>query len=91
MPVSGSDVSPEADTLRESSALSRTSAERGISYGGYMTTTTVTPGPTVHGGTALGARPDHSRHLLGSTLRAVRVFARTAVDVVLLGSEGKRY
>ncbi|WP_188285366.1 hypothetical protein [Streptomyces sp. CBMA29] len=56
-----------------------------------MTTTTVTPGPTVHGGTALGARPDHPRHLLGSTLRAVRVFAVTAVEVVLLGNEGKRY
>ncbi|MFF6959116.1 hypothetical protein ACIOC1_22715 [Streptomyces sp. NPDC088197] len=56
-----------------------------------MTTTTVAPGPTVHGGTALGARPDHPRHLLGSTLRAVRVFAVTAVEVVLLGNEGKRH
>lgn len=56
-----------------------------------MSTSAVTPGPTVHGGTALGARPDHSRHLVGSTLRAVRVFAVTAMEVVLLGNEGKRY
>jgi hypothetical protein len=56
-----------------------------------MSTSTVTPGPTVHGGTALGARPEHPRHLLGSTLHAVRVFAVTALEVVLLGNEGKRY
>ncbi|HEY5836256.1 hypothetical protein [Streptomyces sp.] len=58
-----------------------------------MTTATVPPGPTVHGGTALGVRPDHPRHLLGSALRAVRVFAVTAAEVVLLGTdtEGKRH
>jgi hypothetical protein len=60
-------------------------------YVGDMTTTTLSPGPTVHGGTALGVRPGHSRHLLGSALRAVRVFAVTAAEVVLLGREGKRY
>lgn len=57
-----------------------------------MTATTVPPGPSLHGGTALGARPDHSRHLLGSALRAIRVFAVTAAEVVILGSDGtKRY
>ncbi|WP_277438732.1 hypothetical protein [Streptomyces sp. SPB162] len=54
-----------------------------------MTTQTFTPGPSAAGGTALGSSHDHPRHLLGSTLRAVRVFAQTAVEVVLLGSEGK--
>jgi hypothetical protein len=57
-----------------------------------MTTATVPPGPPVHGGTALGARPDHPRHLLGNALHAIRVFAVTAVEVVVLGSaEGKRF
>ncbi|MEU3458419.1 hypothetical protein ABZ721_00500 [Streptomyces sp. NPDC006733] len=54
-----------------------------------MTTQTFTPGPSAPGATALGSRDEHPRHLLGSTLRAVRVFAQTAVEVVLLGSEGK--
>lgn len=57
-----------------------------------MTTQTFTPGPSAAGGTgstALGTSHEHPRHLLGSTLRAVGVFTRTAVEVVLLGSEGK--
>jgi hypothetical protein len=56
-----------------------------------MTSTTLSPGPAAHGGTALGARPEHPRHFIGSALRAVRVFASTAVEVVLLGNEGKRF
>jgi hypothetical protein len=56
-----------------------------------MASTTLSPGRTTHGGTATGARPEHPRHLLGSALRAVRVFAATAVEVVILGNEGKRY
>jgi hypothetical protein len=51
-----------------------------------MTTTTVSPGPAAHGGTAPGTRPDHFRHLLGTALHAVRVFAVTAAEVALLGS-----
>ncbi|MCZ4118651.1 hypothetical protein [Streptomyces sp. H39-S7] len=54
-----------------------------------MTTQTFAPGPSAAGSTALGTSHEHPRHLLGSTLRAVRVFAQTAVEVVLLGSEGK--
>lgn len=56
-----------------------------------MSTASVSPGPTAHGGTALGVRPDHPRHLLGSALRVVRVFAVTAAEVVLLGPEGTPY
>ena len=63
---------------------------RVTSYRGVMTSTTVTPGPAAHGGTALGASGGHPRHLLGSALRAVRVFATTAVEVVLLGHDGHR-
>lgn len=48
-----------------------------------MTTTTVSPGPAPHGGTALGVR--HDRHRLGDALHAIRVFAVAAVEVVLLG------
>ncbi|WP_435128302.1 hypothetical protein [Actinacidiphila sp. bgisy144] len=56
-----------------------------------MASTTLHPGPTAHGGTALGARPDQPRHLVGNALRAVKVFVTTAVEVVILGAEGKRY
>lgn len=56
-----------------------------------MASTIIPPGPAVHGATVLGARPDHPRHRLGSALRAVRVFAVTAVEVVILGNESKRY
>jgi hypothetical protein len=53
-----------------------------------MTTTTVSPGPpgpAVHGGTALGARRDHPRHMVGNALHALCVFAVAAVEVVVLG------
>jgi hypothetical protein len=56
-----------------------------------MATTTIPPGPPLHGGTALGSGPVHPRHLIGNALHAVKVFAVTAAEVVLLGSEGKRY
>lgn len=55
-----------------------------------MASTTLPPGPPAHGGTALGAGTDHSRHVLGSTLKALRVFARAAVDVIVLGREDVR-
>ncbi|WP_329133009.1 hypothetical protein OG552_14710 [Streptomyces sp. NBC_01476] len=55
-----------------------------------MASIAVPPGLTAHGGTALGARPDHSRHLLGSALRAVRVYVTTAIEVTVLGNDGKR-
>ncbi len=70
--------------------LGPTYSECLISYGGDMASTTFPPGPQVHGGTALGAGTDHPRHTLGSALRALRVFARAAVDVVVLGREGIR-
>jgi hypothetical protein len=56
-----------------------------------MTTTTIPPGPPAHGGTALGGRTPHPRHLIGNALHAIKVFAVTAAEVVILGSEGKRY
>lgn len=74
---------------RESSDFRPMYCKRRISYPWDMTTQTFTPGPSAPGATALGSRDEHPRHLLGSTLRAVRVFAQTAVEVVLLGSEGK--
>lgn len=37
------------------------------------------------GATALLANPRHERHLLGNTLRVVRVFASTAFGVIVLG------
>jgi hypothetical protein len=56
-----------------------------------MTSTTVSPGSPAHGGTAIGGHPDHSRHLLGSAVRAVRVFAKTVVEVVILGNENQHH
>ncbi|SHM30411.1 hypothetical protein [Actinacidiphila paucisporea] len=56
-----------------------------------MASTISPPGPAAHGATVFGTRPDHPRHRLGSALRAVRVFAVTAVEVVLLGNESNRY
>lgn len=85
----GTDVNPEAYVTRESSDLGPMYCKRRISYRRDMTTETFTPGHSAAGSTALGTHSDHPRHLLGSTLRAVRVFAQTAVEVVLLGSEGK--
>ncbi|WNI16008.1 hypothetical protein [Actinacidiphila sp. ITFR-21] len=54
-----------------------------------MASTTLSPGRAVHGGTALGVCPAHPRHRLGSALRAVRVYAASAVEVVVLGSDGE--
>ncbi|SEN06780.1 hypothetical protein [Actinacidiphila rubida] len=56
-----------------------------------MTSTTVPPGPTVHGGTAIGPREGHPRHRIGDALHALRVFAVTAVEIVILGADDKRY
>ncbi|MFI1094491.1 hypothetical protein [Streptomyces sp. NPDC020917] len=56
-----------------------------------MTSTTVPPGPAAHGGTAIGGRSGHPRHLIGSALHAIRVFAVTAFEVVVWGADGKRY
>jgi hypothetical protein len=56
-----------------------------------MTTTSFTSaqGDAAHGATALSSmtsgRPDHSRHLLGDAMRAVRVFGAVVAEVVLLG------
>jgi hypothetical protein len=56
-----------------------------------MATSALFPGSTVHGGTAIGARPDSERHRLGNALHAVRVFAVAIVDVVILGNGGKKF
>ncbi|MEW1858972.1 hypothetical protein OG896_23015 [Streptomyces sp. NBC_00669] len=56
-----------------------------------MASTTLPPGPSVHGGTAIGARSGNPRHRVGNALRAVKVYVTTAVEVVLLGTESKRY
>ncbi|MET8023509.1 hypothetical protein AB0D78_05700 [Streptomyces avermitilis] len=57
-----------------------------------MSAATFSPGPARHspasGATALSAH-GHHRHLLGDALRAVKVFARAAMDVVLLGEYGE--
>ncbi|KUJ69801.1 hypothetical protein ACZ90_08360 [Streptomyces albus subsp. albus] len=56
-----------------------------------MSAVTVFPGrePAAHGATALGDHAEsHPRHFLGNALRAVKVFAGTAVSVVLLGEYG---
>ncbi|MDF3292854.1 MULTISPECIES: hypothetical protein [Streptomyces] len=59
-----------------------------------MATTTFTP---IRGSTAMGAadapesaRRTHPRHILGSTMRAIGVFADTAFRVVILGGDGTR-
>jgi hypothetical protein len=56
-----------------------------------MTATTFTP---LLGSTAVG-RPStagrkHTRHPIGSALRAIGVFADTAFRVVILGADGTR-
>jgi len=56
-----------------------------------MASTVIPPGPAVHGATVLGAGSDHPRHRLGNALHAVRVFAVAAVEVVLIGNEGRRF
>ncbi|MFD7235693.1 hypothetical protein ACFWAT_10320 [Streptomyces syringium] len=57
-----------------------------------MTTATFTPTAegARPGATALHPAPGHQRHLLGSTIRAIKVFAGTAVSVVLLGEHNGR-
>lgn len=56
-----------------------------------MTATTLTP---IRGSTAVGPPPTagrkHSRHLIGSALRAIGVFADTTFRVVVLGIDGTR-
>ncbi|MDF2261230.1 hypothetical protein [Streptantibioticus ferralitis] len=60
-----------------------------------MATTTFTP---IRGSTAMGAPDDsgtaarraHPRHLLGSTMRAIGVFADTAFRIVILGTDGTK-
>jgi len=60
---------------------------------GDMSAATFTPasGPARHGpppgATALDDR--HHRHLLGDALRAVKVFASAAFDVIVLGEYGE--
>lgn len=56
-------------------------------YGG-MSAATFTPAP----GRPSGATPlsgTHSTHRLGNALRAIRVFAGAAFDVVILGEYGE--
>jgi hypothetical protein len=54
-----------------------------------MSTAWINPVP---GATALGSAADRHRHLMGDALRAIRVFARAAFGVVVLGeyAEGAR-
>ncbi|MER6434796.1 MULTISPECIES: hypothetical protein [unclassified Streptomyces] len=57
-----------------------------------MSAATFTPGPAQHGPAARGATAfsvSHHRHLLGDALRAVKVFAGAALDVVILGEYGE--
>lgn len=60
-----------------------------------MATTTFTP---IRGSTAMGAADapggpaprTHPRHVLGSTMRAIGVFADTAFRIVILGTDGTK-
>ncbi|WP_327290628.1 hypothetical protein [Streptomyces sp. NBC_01198] len=52
-----------------------------------MASTTLTPGPAVHGATVHDTIPEHPRHRIGNALHALRVFAVAAAEVVLLGKE----
>lgn len=55
---------------------------------GYMSAATITPAP----GRPSGATPVsdlHGTHRLGNALRAIRVFAGAAFDVVILGEYGE--
>jgi hypothetical protein len=68
-----------------------TDAIRGAAFHhGDMSAATINPGPvhpTPHGAT--GVTSSHHRHRLGDALRAVKVFADAALDVVLLGEYGE--
>ncbi len=57
------------------------------SHHGDMSAATISPAP----GRASGATPvaGSHRHRLGDALRAVRVFAGAALDVVVLGEYGE--
>jgi hypothetical protein len=59
------------------------------SYIGVMATVTINPNPA-GGSTALGteAARHHPLHVVGTALRAVRVFAETTFRVVVLGDDG---
>ncbi|MDK1472498.1 hypothetical protein QNO07_03495 [Streptomyces sp. 549] len=52
-----------------------------------MTTASLTPavGGRSRGATAIGPADAHTRHLLGNSLRAVRVFFGAAIDIAVLG------
>ncbi|WP_371670643.1 hypothetical protein OG985_25315 [Streptomyces sp. NBC_00289] len=54
-----------------------------------MSAATITPAPRPS--RPAGATPVHGshRHVLGESLRAVRVFARAAFDVIVLGEYGE--
>ncbi|WKX71033.1 hypothetical protein [Streptomyces sp. XD-27] len=53
-----------------------------------MSAATISPTPA-HGATAFRSDAEaHPRHFLGNAIRAVKVFASTAVSVVLLGEYG---
>ena len=56
---------------------------------GYMSAATITPGPGRPG--PPGATPvlGSHRHRLGDALRAVKVFAGAAFDVIVLGEYGE--
>lgn len=56
---------------------------------GYMSAATITPGPGRPG--PPGATPvlGSHRHRLGDALRALKVFAGAAFDVVILGEYGE--
>ena len=53
-----------------------------------MSAATINPAPVgPHGATAL--QGSHHRHRLGEALRAVKVFAGAAFDVIILGEYGE--
>ncbi|GGO86990.1 hypothetical protein GCM10012280_24440 [Wenjunlia tyrosinilytica] len=49
------------------------------------------PVPRVRGSTAVTGTHNRPRHLVGSALRAIGIFAETAFRVTVLGSEGVKY
>ncbi|MEU6079327.1 hypothetical protein [Streptomyces sp. NPDC047108] len=46
--------------------------------------------PGASGASAIGSGSDEHRHVLGNVLRAIRVYAETAISVVLLGEYAER-
>ncbi|OQR59002.1 hypothetical protein B6E66_37805 [Streptomyces maremycinicus] len=60
------------------------------SHHGDMSAATLTPAPgRPSGATSLSDTPDLHRHRLGDALRAVKVFATAAFDVIILGEYGE--